>query len=82
MVPIPKIVIIDDALFPEDVNVLRNGPVTLIRITKGQEKGFVPISNPDYNVINASDIRYLGVRADQIVGGINRDAMEGKYEQA
>lgn len=81
MMPVPKIVIVDDALFPEDVDVLRNGPVTLIRIIRGQqETGFVPISNPQYTVINASDIRYLGVRADQITGSLNHDIQEGKYD--
>ena len=77
MNPIPKIVIVDDAVFPEDVEVLRLGgdPVDLIRIIKGQEIDFTPIPNPEYTVINANDIRYLGIQADRITGSINHKVL-------
>jgi hypothetical protein len=68
MQPIPKIVIVDDVLFSEDLDVFAER--VLIRIIRGNENNFTPISNPDYNVINGSDLEYLSRRADQIVGGL------------
>lgn len=78
MNPIPKIVIVDDAVFPEDVEVLRlsGDPISLVRMIRGQEdKDFTPISKPDYTVINANDIRYLGIQADRITGHINKEVL-------
>lgn len=74
MKPIPQVVIVDDALFTEDVEALRDNRVHLIRITREGTGDFTPIPNPSYTVINAYDIRYLGKRADQIVGEIMSNA--------
>jgi len=68
IIPKPKIVIIDDLLFKEDLNVFTEH--LLIRMIRGEEKSFVPIADPSYTVINGSDVEYLSRRADQIVGGL------------
>jgi hypothetical protein len=64
--PVPDIVIMDDALFPEDVDMFPDK--TLIRVIRGVEKNFTAISNPDYTVINANGVEYLTKRVDQIMG--------------
>jgi len=68
IVPKPQIVIVDDLLFNEDRKAFLSNVV--IRIIKGDENNFTPLSNPDYTVINGSSIEYLAKRADQIVGGL------------
>ena len=68
MQPIPGIVIIDDVLFPEDAEVFTER--ILVRIMRGNENNFAPISKPDYNVINGGEVEYLARRADQIVGSL------------
>jgi hypothetical protein len=76
MMPVPDVVIMDDALFAEDVASFRPD-VTLIRMIKGEEKNFTPISSPDYTVINANDVTYLAKRVDQIMGTMP-DARQGR----
>jgi hypothetical protein len=71
MTPRPDIVIIDDALFAEDVALFRQDQLTLIRVIRGVEKNFTAISNPDYTVINANGVEYLAKRVDQIMGTMN-----------
>jgi len=79
MVPIPAIVIVDDVLSPDDVGVLSSdNRVTLIRIVRGGENNFTPVPSPHYVVINANDIRYLGHRADQITGTLNKAIVEAR----
>lgn len=68
VIPKPKVVIIDDLLFNEDLTVFTEH--VLVRVIRGEEKSFVPISNPAYTVINGDDVSYLARRADQIVGGL------------
>ena len=66
----PDTVIMDDALYAEDVALFRPD-VTLIRVIRGVEKNFTAISNPDYTVINANGLEYLAKRVDQIMGTMN-----------
>jgi len=68
MQPRPKIVIVDDILYNEDLHVFTDR--VLIRIIRGGENNFTPISKPDYTVINADSLMYLGRRADQIIGSL------------
>ena len=69
MDPKPDIVIVDDVLYLDDLIPFESN--TTVRIIRGDENNFVPLSNPMYTVINGSGMSYLEKRADQIVGGLN-----------